>query len=375
MLSKGQGTPLDKKKPYKTIMAVIALATAAITLMLKGHDLLVLFIPVPPPMNTEIVLDRSAAMNHEFEGGTKLQAAIASVGNVLRGQSEKENLAFRQFGGACDGDNTQLVLKFSPNNAQRLRNLLPSITAEGQPSLARAVAEATNDFNDPKRFKGASTRIIVITGSDDACVTNAIDAIRENLERNKRIGYNIQLNFRFIGMGLTPSQQQNIAQISDSTGGHFNFVDRRQDLDNVLRQILIVEPVINDANSLVQFLNAGVAHINQTIERINAKDFAAAESELEAARKEFKGSDAPFHDLGDRQSTEQFRKLYQIATVNRDLQDQFLSLAETLVSRGKANDIEGFNNTIKKYNELIAAYNERIGQIDNLVQQLSSTAH
>lgn len=356
-------------------MAVIAFATGVLALLINGHQVLTFFIPEPPPMNTEIVLDRSAGMNQQFEDGTKLQAALASVENVLRGKPKNENLAFRQFGGVCDGDNTQLALKFNRNNAPRIRNLLPSIKAEGQPSLAHAVAEATNDFSDPKRFKGVSTEIVVITGSDDACVTNPIEVIRDNLERNKRIGYDIQLDFHFIGMGLTPSQQQNIAQIAQSTNGHFDFVDRRQDLDNVLRQILVVEPVVKDVNSLIQFLNAGVAHINQTIGSINARDYSTAESELEGARKEFKGSDVPFHDLGDRQSTEQFRKLYQIATVNRDVQDQFLSLAETLVSRGKANDIEGFNKTMQKYNELIAAYNERVGQIDKLVQQLSATAH
>ena len=356
-------------------MAIIALATGVLALLLKGHEVLTLFKSVSPQMNTEIVLDRSAGMNQQFEGGTKLQAALASVENVLREQPGSENVAFRQFGGPCDGDNTQLVLKFGRNNAPRLRNVLPSLRAEGQPSLARAVAEATNDFNDPKRFKGVSTKIVVITGSDDACVTNPIDAIRDNLERNKRIGYDIEMDFHFIGMGLTPSQQQNIAQIAQSTKGHFDFVDRRQDLDNVLRQVLVVEPVVNDVNSLVQFLNAGVAHINQLIGSINAKDFSAAESELEAARKEFKGSDVPFRDLGDRQSTEQFRKLYQIATVNRDLQDQFLSLAETLVSRGRANDIEGFNKTIQKYNELSSAYNERVSQINELVRQLTLAPH
>ena len=88
-------------------MAIIALATGVLALLLKGHEVLTLFKSVPPQMNTEIVLDRSAGMNQQFEGGTKLQAALASVENVLREQPSSENVAFRQFGGPCDGDNTQ----------------------------------------------------------------------------------------------------------------------------------------------------------------------------------------------------------------------------------------------------------------------------
>lgn len=371
-----QATPLDKKKSYKTIMALIALVAAALGVAISFHTVVSWFKPKPVQENTEIILDRSAGMNQQFEGGTKLQAALAAVENVLREQvADRDNLAFRQFGGTCGGDDTQLALKFNQNNAEELRNLLHNIKAEGQASLAHAVIEASGDFNDPERFKGVSKRIVVITGGDDSCVPNPIDAIRERLEHNKRAGYEIQLDFHFIGMGLTPTQQQNIAQMAQSTGGQFDFVDHRQDLDNSLHRILVVEPVVNDVNSLVQILNTGVAHINTTIGSINAKDYSAAEAGVESARNEFKHSDLPFHDLGKRQSSEQFGKLYQLAAMNRDLQDKFLSLSDTLVSRAKANDIEGFNKTIEKYNELSAAYNERIGQINGILQQLSTTPH
>lgn len=370
---KRPGIPFEKKKLYTTTAAIVTLIGGVLAAVIKFHDVLSFFKPKQVQENTEIVLDRSEAMNQQFEGGTKLQAALAAVENVLREQvADRDNLAFREFGGPCSGDNTQLALKFDQNNVDQLRKLLQNTRAEGQASLAHAVIDASGDFNDPERFKGVSKRIIVITGGDDACVPNPIDAIRERLERNKRAGFEIQLDYHFIGLGLTPPQQQNLAQIAQSTGGKFVFVDHREDLDKALHQLLVVEPVVNDVNSLVQILNAGVARINETIGNINAKNYSAAEAGVQAARSEFSRSDLPFRDLGKRQSNDQFRKLYQLAVANRDLQDQFLSLSTTLVSRGQANDIEGFNKTIQNYNELSATYNQRVGQINEILRQLSS---
>lgn len=372
---KRPGIPFEKKKLYTTTAAIIALVGAVLAAIIKFHDVLSLFKPKQVQENTEIVLDRSEAMNQQFEGGTKMQAALAAVENVLREQvADRDNLAFRQFGGPCSGDNTQLAIKFDQNNVDQLRKLLQNVRAEGQASLAHAVIDASADFNDPERFKGVSKRIIVITGGDDACVPNPIDAIRERLERNKRAGFEIQLDYHFIGLGLTAPQQQNLAQIAQSTGGKFVFVDHREDLDKALHQLLVVEPVVNDVNSLVQILNAGVARINETIGNINAKNYSAAEAGVQAARSEFSRSDLPFRDLGKRQSNDQFRKLYQLAVANRDLQDQFLSLSTALVSRGQANDIEGFNKTIQGYNQLSATYNQRVGQINEILRQLSSLA-
>jgi len=143
-------------------------------------------------------------------------------------------------------------------------------------------------------------------------------------------------------------------------------------LDKALHQLLVVEPVVNDVNSLVQILNTGVAHINDAIGNINGKNYSAAQTGLEAARSEFSRSDLPFRDLGKRQSSDQFRKLYDLAAANRDLQDRFLSLSTDLVSRGRANDIEGFNKTIRNYNDLSSAYNQRVGQINDILRQLSA---
>lgn len=368
-----QATSLDKKKSYKTILAIVGLAGGVLTVAINFHTVLSYFKPERVQENTEIVLDRSAAMNQEFENGTKLQAALASVEKVLLEQvADRDNLAFRLFGGTCDDDGTKLALNFHQNNAGQLRNLLHNIKADGQTGLARAVIDASSDFNDPERFKGVSKRIIVITSGDDSCLKDAVAAIRERFERSKRNGFEIQLDYRFIGVGVIPSEQQRLAEIAQITGGKVVFADHPHELDNVLHQLLVVEPVVNDVHSLVQILNVGVGHINQAIGSINGKDYSSAEAGIEAARDEFKHSDLPFLDLGKRQSSEQFQKLYQMAAVNRDLQDKFFNLSQILVSQGKGNDIEDFNKTIQKYNELSAAYNEKVGQINEILQHLAS---
>ena len=60
--------------------------------------------------NTEIVLDLSAAMERPFEGTTRSAAAKRALETVLGLQvADRDNLAFRRFGGPCrDNDTTEI---------------------------------------------------------------------------------------------------------------------------------------------------------------------------------------------------------------------------------------------------------------------------
>src|SRR6202165_2623893 len=144
-------------------MAIIALVAAVIGFITGIQKLR--STPEAVQQNTEIVIDRSESMNDIFEGASKLSAATEAASKVLQSVASSDNLALRQFGGPCDGDNTRLAVDWTQNHVKRLQQSLTGISKKGagQASLAHAVIEATGDFNNHARFDKVAKRIVVIT--------------------------------------------------------------------------------------------------------------------------------------------------------------------------------------------------------------------
>src|SRR5215216_2330410 len=164
---------IPSKPWYKNTMAILAFVGALVASVSGLIALVQRLEPTKIPQNTIIVFDRSTAMNEPFERGTKLEAAIGAFENVLQTQvAGEDNLALRQFGGSCDGENTQMVVRFRQHNEGRVRDAVQTLQADGETTLTSAVIEAIGDFNDTKRFggPGINKRIIVITGGSDSCM-------------------------------------------------------------------------------------------------------------------------------------------------------------------------------------------------------------
>ena len=93
--------------PWRRGYAGLVAALTFVGLLFATWDRIApLFKAAPVNENAEVVLDRSAAMDGPFEGGTRWQAAVAAVDSVLASVSTRDNLALRQFGGPCDANNT-----------------------------------------------------------------------------------------------------------------------------------------------------------------------------------------------------------------------------------------------------------------------------
>ena len=187
----------------------------------------------PIGVNTEIVLDRSAGMGEKFDGTTKWEAALTAVEQSLELQvGKKDNLAFRQFGGPCFGENTQLLVKFDQNNKNQVRKALGNIVLNGETTLASAIIEASADFNDPVRFGGVKKTIIVITGGGDSCHRDAVQFIRDRLQERIATKDIIKVYFRFIGIGVSPDEKAQIMEIANNTGGRACFPESQEELDH-----------------------------------------------------------------------------------------------------------------------------------------------
>lgn len=169
-------------------------------------------------VNVEIVLDCSIGMSEGIVGrGTKYNEGILALDRILDSFSDGDNLALRRFGGpSCDAGATALLVEFGKKNCDKVRETASNQVLEGEASLARAVIEATGDFNDPAKFEGMRNRIIVILGSGDFCRDDPSQLIRERLQD---IRDDVALDFSFIGDSIPVDVQDELRQIAEETGG------------------------------------------------------------------------------------------------------------------------------------------------------------
>lgn len=251
-----KGTPIEKKKWYKTIKAIIGMVTAlicsivAIIQITRPTIIKVQNVQAPVSKvrkvqeNTEIVLDRSADMSESFDGKTKWDAAVSAIDACLEYQvAQNDNLALRIFGGSCsENDNTELLVDFQQHNKDKVRNALKKIKLVGQPTLASALLEATGDFNDLDRFGSVNKKVIIIAGSYDSCHSNlalhSLDLVLlERLRDRKDAKENIKVDIHIIGMGIPIFQREQFKEIANATGGTMYFPDSKEDLEYVLKNI------------------------------------------------------------------------------------------------------------------------------------------
>jgi len=375
---------IPSKPWYKNTMAIVALVSALVAAVTGLIALAQRLEPAKVAQNTIIVFDRSLAMNGSFEQRTKLEAATEAVDKVLSNEvAGADNLALRSFGGLCSGENSQIAIDFSQHNERRVRDTVRTFQADGETTLTDAMIEAIGDFNDPKRFEGVNKRIIVITGGGDSCQADPAKYIRNRLE-TLHMGEGITVSFRFIGMALDPEQKNQLTAIAEETGGiseetpddQVFFVSSQSELEDVLTQIVGVEPILNTANSMGNIMNTVTGHVNDAVSAINREDYSAAEEGLQAAKDEFKNTQLLLTDLGQRLSIpefhEQLQKLYELLTENRRLQEKQLKLLETMIGQGKSGDTDARNETIQEWNKIVSEFDSNVIEMDKIIEDITN---
>lgn len=384
---KSAKSDIPSRSWYKNTMAVFGLISV-ITATASGLIVLMQkFEPTKVLENNVIVFDRSAAMNDSFGEGTKLDAAIEAVNDTLGSEvASADNLALRSFGGPCDGANSQMVIGFRQNNEDRVRNAVRTFQAGGNAALTSALIEATGDFNDPRRFEGMNKRIIVITGGGDACQKDPAKYIRDRLA-NVAAGNNINVSFRFIGMALDAEQRNELNSIAEETSGlseetlndQVFFVDSKSELKKVLQGIVEVEPVLDTVNKMAKSMNNITNQLNPAISAINSKNFSAATESLRAAQSEFNTSKPLMASLQQRLNVglfyEQLQNLYDLTSVNQDLQQKQLELLQTMIDQGKLGDTKALSATIDEWNGIISQFDGNIIKMDQIIEDVQNKLH
>jgi von Willebrand factor type A domain len=373
---------LADKKWYKNVYAIIVLIGAVLgitTGLLALGAKWIAWHQATAFQNVEIVFDASAAMNEPFEGGTKRDAAIQALTNYLHAGSrnsvaDADNLAFRTFGGPCDGDNTELKVDFSTGNSKAIENASRKLKPAGETTLAKAVVDATGDLT-ADRFKGKSKRIIVITGGEDCHKDQAAGIIQSSLNERAKGGEKIELDLRFIGLGLSLQQKEQLENVAKASGGEADFADTAKELDTALVRFGRIEPVENDINQMAKILNDVNGLENVATDLLQRDQFADATTKIADGRKMLKQSDPQFEDLGKHEGEDQFRKyfhqMYELARANRETQAKMLDLAETMIDQRKRSDAAGLEKTRAETLRLVGQYNQNVNSINDLIQQVN----
>ena len=313
--------------------------------------------------NIEIILDRSLQMTQTFENRTRLDAAAKALTDILRLQvADRDNLAYREFGGACQGDsaNTELRVEFQQNNATRIRDSLSVVSPRGEATLVDAVTKAAYDFEDRERFDGVNKRVLIITGSIGTCFRRqAAETIRQRLANR-----DIRPEFTFIGIDIPLDDRQEFIEIAQATGGQALLVDSMPDLARSLEIFFEDLPVFNDIDILVDTLNAVTDRLTQSMEYLGQENYAAAEGELDQARPLSRSPSVTrsFRDLARRHSKDEYRRLFEIAREIRELQRELIIHTERLIVYTKEGDRDGLIRSAEE--------GERIGgRFDQLVDE------
>ena len=318
--------------------------------------------------NIQIILDTSSPMKRPFDNTTektRLATAKNALKNVLKKQvADRDNLAFRQFGGSCKGKNTDLVVGFGQNNGSRIATSLGNLKTGGDTTLVDAVLFAAEDFNDPKRFSGVSKRVVIIAGSIDPCFRQKADeTIKMRLEQKK-----IKPVFRFIGFRIPYDQGEAFKNIAKATGGGYTFANTQEELEKALHNYLEVEPVLNDLETIIKVQNNVIAELGHVQDALRAKKYADARNRIKQAYKISKGTIPPFKDLGRRRAEKVYKQAFENARIIRTNLNDTLEVIQTLVHQAETKDIEGYNKSADKYNKLMQEYN-RTAQEDNKLRQ------
>jgi hypothetical protein len=352
--------------PRKWYAAVaIALSLAAVA----AYPLMQWLKAPPPIMNQEIVLDASAGMADTFDKGrTKLAAAVDAL--RARNLHPRENLALRNFGAECGGDEeSHLLVSFGTNRPKPILKAAATLRPQGKPTLASAVISAMADLDPLPHTK----RVVVLTGHADRCNEEAIRDIKERLAAYKAARREISLEMRFIGLSIPATDQSQIRQMSDAVSGRAYFVNTVAELNEVLQFVLELEPALTYVNAVWDVVGQVGQSMNGVAGQMNQQKYEEAQKTLDAGLAAYAGVKPSFDALAGQRPGANFERFYSLAGELRSLQQQLFdngSIGIRLASKDGKTQTPEEKASIAQWNALIGKYNANIREMNRIVQEI-----
>lgn len=328
----------------------------------------------PPPIirrNFEFVLDRSTRMNEHFDNATKLEKAREAVRKTIYELvANNDNLALRQFGGPCEGDNTQITVEFGQNQIEKVRKALNKIKTTGEVTLIRAVTEAIGDFNDIRRFGGVMKKIIVITCGVDSCIQDFSETLQDQVKLTNSYGDTITVDFNLIGLGIPTAQEEQFWKIASITGGDVFLPKSQRALERAIREAVNGKPTDSVVQILTEIFNAVYDSLSSALQFLSQNDPLQVENLVVVARNELKRLDYPLEYLEKIQGNELLKSLLKLATESREIQIRLLDLLKSTIAQYNNGNRNVYKAVLPKWNSLIDIYKPKIIEMNRIRSEL-----
>ena len=326
-------------------------------------------LPAAVHENIQLILDRSELMRLPFtdSGRTRLEAATSMVRDALgRRIADRDNLAFRHFGGNCGEmeDNSRLAVGWGTNNSGSIEVEMGRLGPAGQATLVDAILKATTDFRS-SRFDGMNKRVIIVAGEVDLCPGSGEDLIRQRLQQE-----GISPEFRFIGVSVPPDVENRYHGIVAATNGLIVFVDTEEELRNALELFFDFEPAAGDIDAVVLSLNDGITILQEGLDEVAAGRYPSAQELLLQVPDAMARAAKPYEDLSRRRQPAEYAELFEAISNLRRVQVEMIQLAEVMIDSHRSEQVDRYNDANRGYSESSNAYNEAVEIANQILTSL-----
>jgi hypothetical protein len=292
--------------------------------------------PEASNINTEIVLDSSSRMLEPYENQTRFEIARQELISTLRLSTDSEVLGFRVFGGESTRgeqapcDNTKLLVKLGLKNVTAVTRSLEDLKLQGGESpLGRTLALAIGDFNDTKRFPPEKHKtVVVVTAGFDDCDPGYVETLK------KKIGSfpNLDIAFKLIGLGVRAQDASGLEALSALLKTQTRFVAKPQELNQVLKDVLIRESFLTNERDILDGLSNMVEKLNNAMAATRSDEVGEAQKRLVEGEGYFARTQNLYEELKNRRYSDTAARIIETVRLLRDDQGRCLSYVRQIVS-------------------------------------------
>jgi hypothetical protein len=322
-----------------------------------------------PTYKTQFLIDTTGETASDGPG-TIASALRAVVGN----SGDRDALALRSFGGECGAeDNTTQLVNFGTGNRQEITQAVTGVRQGGKATLLRGIVEAVGDFSGPfaQRAKQVNRVIVVTRHGVDACDEDTAFVEKEIRDRISAAG--LAIEFRLIGYQVPDAQRDRLTQVATGAGApEPMFVNTPSDLDTALGWFTNIEPVLRNAQQIVDVLNPTVEKVNTAVKAITEGRLDVAERTLNQARSAITETDSQFEDLQSWAKTPEAQDIHGKASNLRTQQGHIVASAVDLLATARAGSplapkltafkqvATAYNNEVNTMNKALAALRAKV---------------
>ena len=210
------------------VLGLLAAAPAS-----AQEDPIEVTLPSADDRSVLVVLDGSDSMNEDAgDGGTRLDAAKAALGELIDAVPEGARVGLRVYGNELSGvsraqgcKDTNLVTPVGPLDREDFKAQVDALEGKGRTPIGRSLLKAPQDLAGP----GERTVILVSDGGDNCAPPPPCEAARRIARRG------LKLSISVVGLQVNERVRRQLECIAEAGGG--TYVDA-QDPEALRRELL-----------------------------------------------------------------------------------------------------------------------------------------